>query len=473
MPNTVDTYKNGRLSKRHKEAHIDDLNIDKSGVATFKHNKKIFTGLAFLYNDKQERIKSTFYSNGYKHGTDASFYNNSYPHTLDTYENGKLSGPSTRWDKSGYIVNEAYYKDGLIDGEARSYYSLVEMDTSGHVFTDVAWSANGVDLRGYDHTASDMYKKRGTAGFVELKDINNKHIDYVVAVYRSGVLYTDMSYSTSVMSHPSIGFTRRLPIKSITTMKNGLPNGLETTYYPNGHKFAQGQNINGKRDKQWNMYHAWRPNNNKTDNILLKTQNYNKGMLDSERVFTTNEKLNTYAGKEFSSSYKLDMGYVTGGQQAGVCFNCSKVQVKPEFEEGFELRRSKMYGILPSAISKVAQEQTTEKVYYKNVYKEGEVKNDWIHLDANGSISNKPSTKLTKSQEVPKRKPYSRDSITGGSSFYGELNTGEVKFLKFSLGRPSATTVSDLYVYDENRFNIIGMDLEKYIARESKKVSKK
>jgi hypothetical protein len=196
-------------------------------------------------------------------------------------------------------------------------------------------------------------------------------------------------------------------------------------------------------------------------------------MLDSERVFTTNEKLNTYAGKEFSSSYKLDMGYVTGGQQAGVCFNCSKVQVKPEFEEGFELRRSKMYGILPSAISKVAQEQTTEKVYYKNVYKEGEVKNDWIHLDANGSISNKPSTKLTKSQEVPKRKPYSRDSITGGSSFYGELNTGEVKFLKFSLGRPSATTVSDLYVYDENRFNIIGMDLEKYIARESKKVSKK
>ena len=76
-------------------------------------------------------------------------------------------------------------------------------------------------------------------------------------------------------------------------------------------------------------------------------------------------------------------------------------------------------------------------------------------------------------QEALKRKPYSRDSITGGFSFYGELNTGEVKFLKFSLGRPSATTVSDLYVYDENRFNLIGMDLEKYIARESKKVSQK
>ncbi len=447
--------KKGRAD-RFRVLNFKDLELDKkTGAAKIKGNGKRLTGRAITYYKDGGMAKSGLYANGIKDGKEFDFYENGYPKSMSTYSKGRLHGLQRKWDVDGYIIYESSYKNGNKDGSEKTYHSLKDMREAGHVFSDVAWTTKDLNIKENQHKMKG-YLQRGA------KNLDNKHADYVVAIYnKDGMLVTDSIYSKNIMSHPSIGFSVYLPLKSTTRYTSGSANGKHVSYYPNGHKLKDGNFNKGKKDGKWMEYHAWRPNAEKTGNILLKTKEYKNGDLIAEKEITNDANLNTYSGKTYDTSYKQDMKYVTGLRQTGVCFNCSKVKEKPQFKRGFEFRRNVMTGTLPMAIAKVAQQQTDIVLATKDV------KNAY-----DGGIIGLNFTRTTSGEKVAfnwkddVHPAYDEDKITGG--YYSDISG--VKFSKFDSTTDGGQKIKSATTLDDRNLNHNGYNIEKYIAKLNKEI---
>lgn len=102
---------------------VQIYNADSSVVASGVVVDGKMEGLWQLNSPKDERLLEEGYLKaGKKDGTWTTYYANGTKHIVAEYRNGNLTGPFKEYDKEGYLLVDATYKDSVAVGEYKEYY---------------------------------------------------------------------------------------------------------------------------------------------------------------------------------------------------------------------------------------------------------------------------------------------------------------------------------------------------------------
>ncbi len=87
---------------------------------SFKKDKR--EGMTREYYPKGTLLGEVGYKDNQKHGEEKGYFEDGTPAHYAQYIDGKLDGPSYRWNDKGILIFEGEYKDGLRQGKFNKYY---------------------------------------------------------------------------------------------------------------------------------------------------------------------------------------------------------------------------------------------------------------------------------------------------------------------------------------------------------------
>ncbi len=104
------------------EGDLSIKNKDQELIAKLSFSSGLLNGKATFYSDGII-IREEEYKNGLKNGELKSFHGNGETSSVENYKEGKLSGVSTKFYDNGQIFEDASYINGKMNGQFVRYFS--------------------------------------------------------------------------------------------------------------------------------------------------------------------------------------------------------------------------------------------------------------------------------------------------------------------------------------------------------------
>jgi antitoxin component YwqK of YwqJK toxin-antitoxin module len=248
---------------------------------------QILNGEVLINHPDGTISKKIFYREGKPHGEQISYHLNGKQEALLTYSDGILNGKKTLFDSQGLLLEEAYYKNGDLEGryflrrpngqEVISHYrnnrlyGLYQVfHPSDPTFGKVkAFEANYIN--GLVEGEASEYNEAGTK-ITSTFYKNGKKEGIATIYYKDGKVRIaanfihDLQEGTTSEYYPSGNLAKE------ATFKNGFRDGEEKTYHENGQLktfyIIKKDKLNGS-GKEWN-----------SQGVLIFEANYIDGKKD-------------------------------------------------------------------------------------------------------------------------------------------------------------------------------------------------
>lgn len=181
------------------------------------------------------------YLNGQRHGQWVLLYQpDSLIHTLSTYNKGKLNGLYLSFEKNLQLEDEANYTDGKLDGVHRTYK---------HGRLEIHETYRNGQLHG-------PYTKYHTNGKIQEQSTyqNGVKTGKSVWYYDNGELLTEYNYSAGTINGKVWSYYKDKTPRSEVDYLNNEMNGTYKGYYENGNPKEEGKYISGKKNGEWKYY---------------------------------------------------------------------------------------------------------------------------------------------------------------------------------------------------------------------------
>ena len=268
---TTIIYKNGIREGISREYSKDSLIITISEY----HND---------YRISKENINRND-SRGFKQGTWKYFTKDFKVHLEENYLNGKLNGYVREYDKSGKIIKQVKYENGIEISEEIAA-DTTKSNIQNDFFVDGTLKKSGAYRNGFpvgihkefnekgDIISSAEYDDFGNLIGTGIVDGNNNKQGYWKEFYSTGELKAEGEYIKNKRNKEWKFYFKSGKIEQSGTYKKGKPNGLWKWVYENGQTEREENFLNGKEDGLLIEYY--------NDGRLKTKGNFFDGAEDSE-----------------------------------------------------------------------------------------------------------------------------------------------------------------------------------------------
>ena len=204
------------------------------------------------------------YKKGLKEGVSENFYDDGSK-TRQEWKNDQLNGKWEQWFGNGQKEKEKNYINGNLNGEQFEWYENGQLKLKENFVNGIQVGESVKYLENGKLKRKKFYKNGKIEGLVyELWDFKGKVVD--------GGVFSETEYV------------------------EGIPNGKETVFYPNGNKMREGMLVNGTEDGERIWY-----NSNGTYSIK---ESFRNGELEGER-FLYDENGNLESTQEYSKGERI------------------------------------------------------------------------------------------------------------------------------------------------------------------------
>jgi len=202
---------------------------------TYKNDQETGRYCSYYEDNGKEKNKGRL-KNGKQVGLWKSYYNTGKLETRRHYKNGKLEGNWKEYDKNGKLKEIIPYKNGKINGNWKKY------DETGKL-KEITPYKNGKINGNWKKYDENGVLKENT--YIENGNFSKLHETFY---YPNGQIYKTGHTNNGIKKYGVWKwFYEDGKLKEINHYKDGMEDGENKSYYPNGNLKSEGQNKKGER----------------------------------------------------------------------------------------------------------------------------------------------------------------------------------------------------------------------------------
>lgn len=181
---------------------------------------------------------------GEKHGLIHTYFANGVLQTAAEYSKGVRNGWYLQCETNGVVLKEEHYRNGLLDGEVREYYTAKGVRIVKSVYSYMEGRYHGVCSE-----YNDMGKLVSQAKYKEgIKDGVSKWY------FQNGNLAMEQNYSNGALDGIQKVYAQDGKLLSDGSFSDNKKSGLWKEYYPNGLLKEEGHYLDDAKTGEWTYY---------------------------------------------------------------------------------------------------------------------------------------------------------------------------------------------------------------------------
>jgi antitoxin component YwqK of YwqJK toxin-antitoxin module len=182
--------------------------------------------------------------NGRKDGMVRTFFANGVLMSAKEYQDNQLNGWSLECEKNGVVLNEAYFINGVLNGEFRVYTTAKGV----RIVKSVYHYKDGI-FHGTCTEYNDSGKISAMSTYNEgIKDGTSRWY------FTNGLMAMEQQYKAGLLNGRETIYHNNGKVASETTYVSNTKSGISKEYYPSGIMKAMGEYDADTRIGVWNFY---------------------------------------------------------------------------------------------------------------------------------------------------------------------------------------------------------------------------